>query len=109
MGIMRRSSRPLLTYTAAVTAGFLGTWGVTAAEAPRAPIGRTATVPVVRAGAVIVEAEDPPPSPDSLAALLIDPSRPARNSRGQTAMLRDVIMMTEQIWSASERAAVLEE
>jgi hypothetical protein len=106
---MRRSSRPLLNYAGAVAAAFLGAWGVTAAEARRAPVVRTATVPTVRAGAVIIEAEDPPPSPDSLAALLIDPSRPPRSGRGQTAMLRDVIAMTGQLWSGSERAAVLEE
>src|SRR5687767_10977321 len=109
MSTMRRSSRPLLTYLAAVTVTFVGTWGVMGAEASRSPIAPAATVPVVRAGAIVVEAEDPPPSPDSLAALLIDPSRPARGGHRQTAMLRDVIMMTEQIWSASERAAVLEE
>ena len=109
MSTMRRSSRPLLAYVAGVATAFLGTWGVTASEARLGPAARSQVVPTVRAGVVIVEAEDPPPSPDSLAALLIDPSRPARGSRGQTAMLRDVIMMTDQMWSASERATVLEE
>ena len=104
---VRRSSRPLLTYVAAVTAGFLGTWGVMVAEArDREPAG-SALVPTVRAGAVVVEAEDPPPSPDSLAALLVDPSRPARGGRRQVAMLRDVVRMTEQLSSPSDRAAVL--
>lgn len=108
MNTMRRSSRPLLTYVGAVATAFLGTWGVMVAEARRGP-SAGAPVPTVRAGAVIIEAEDPPPSPDSLAALLIDPTRPARGSRGQSAMLRDVVAMTEHIWSHAERAAVLEE
>jgi hypothetical protein len=110
MTIVRRSSRPLLTYAAGVAVAFLGTWGVTASEARwTSSPARDEPVPTVRAGAVIVQAEDPPPSPDSLAALLIDPSRPARGSRGRTAMLRDVVAMTDQMWSGSERAAVLEE
>src|SRR5688500_2924806 len=109
MTTMRRSSRPLLTYLAAVTAGCLGTWGVTVAEARRGAPEGTRLTPTVRAGAVIVEAVEPAPSPDSLAALLIDPSRPARGGRAQAAMLRDVVAMTEHLWSHSERAAVLEE
>ena len=109
MTSMRRSSRPLLTYSAAVAAAFLGTWGVTASEARLAGSARAAPVPTIRAGAVVVEAVDPPPSPDSLAALLIDPTRPGRFGRGQTAMLRDVIALTDQIWSNTERAAVLGE
>ena len=106
---MRRSSRPLFTYLGAVTAAYVGTWGVTVAEARRsAPYGPQA-VPTVRAGAVVVEAEEPPPSPDSLAALLIDRSRPARAGRSHTALLRDVVAMSGHIRSHSERAAVLED
>ncbi len=109
MNNMRRSSRPLLAYMGAVVTAFLGTWGVLVAEARWRAEPQAEVVPMVRAGAVVVEALDPPLSPDSLAALLIDPTRPARGSRGQTAMLRDVVAMTDHIWSHSERAAVLEE
>ena len=109
MNTMRRSSRPLLNYAAAVTVAFVGTWGVTAAEARFTPAGRSSIVPTVRAGAIVVEAIDPPPSRDSLAALLIDGDRPTRSPRGQVAMLREVIALSDQLWSASERATVLGE
>ena len=109
MTIVRRSSRPLLTYSLAAGAAFLGTWGVTASEARWANRGSAGSAPTIRSVGVVVEAGDPPPPPDSLAALLIDDSRPPRYGRGQTAMLRDVIAMTDQIWSSSERAAVLAE
>ncbi len=107
MPVAARSSRPLLTYAAAVGMGFLGTWGVSALEARRPALPAPAAA-TVRAPAIVVEAEEPPPSPDSLAALLLVDSprnRPVR--RSESAMLLDIIAATEQLWSASERASVL--
>jgi hypothetical protein len=108
MVTVRRSSRPLLNYAGAVAVALIGTWGVTVSEARRvAPA--VAAPPAAPAPAVVVHADEPPPSPDSLAALLIDGPRSRRAPRGQTALLLDVVSVTEQIWSTSERAAVLAE
>ena len=125
-----RTSRPLVTYAGAVCMAFLGTWGVTALEARRrAPMPRataaslraaTSDREVVRgqAGAsaapaahppVIVAADEPAPSRDSLAALLVSSPRVRRAPRGETELLRDVIAVAEQIPSWTERAAVLAE
>lgn len=136
---MRPQSRPLLNYTGSVAIVVLGTWGVTALEARRTITpaqGATVGTPAVPAPAAawdsrlhiapsalghgelesratdanVHEWNDAPTlSPDSLAALLIDTTRPRRASRGQTAMLRDIVAVTEQIWSTSERAEVLAE
>lgn len=108
----RRTSRPLLTYACAVGVAFLGTWGVTASEARRPAVTVAAAPPAttLRAPAIVVEADEPLPSPDSLQALLlVDGGRSRRSRRGQTDMLRDVMAATEQVWSSSERASVLAE
>ena len=116
-----RRSRPLLTYAGAVCVAFLGTWGVTASEARRpsptisaSDVRRFAPpVPAARSvapPAPLITPAEPAPSRDSLAALLVSSSPPTRRApRGQTALLRDVISVTEQMSSWTERAGVLEE
>ncbi len=107
MPTLHQSSSPLLTYAGAVGIALCGSWGLTLANARWSSSAAAVGAPTVRATGVVVEAQEPPPSPDSLARLLIDPNRPARGPRGETAMLLGVIAATEQIWSTSERVSVL--
>ena len=104
---LHRSSSPLLTYAGAVGVAVCGSWGVTVADARWSSPTAGGAVPTLRAPAVVVEAHEPPPSPDSLARLLVGPHRPSRVPRNETAMLLDVIEATAQLWSSAERASVL--